>query len=66
MDKDIPYLSTNSLFGGVSKEFCQLFKYALYKRPYLSFTEKLVLKWITTESMNVILCKGWLLSLFTS
>lgn len=31
MDKDIPYLSTKSLFGGVSKEFCQLFKYALYK-----------------------------------
>lgn len=31
MDKDIPYLSTKSLFGGVSKEFCRLFKYALYK-----------------------------------
>lgn len=31
MDNDIPYLSTKSLFGGVSKEFCQLFKYALYK-----------------------------------
>lgn len=31
MDKDIPYLSTKSLSGGVSKEFCQLFKYALYK-----------------------------------
>lgn len=29
MDKDIPYLSTKSLFGGVAKEFCQLFKYAL-------------------------------------
>lgn len=38
MDKDIPYLSTKSLFGGVSKEFCQLFKYALYKWLHLSFT----------------------------
>lgn len=66
MDKDIPYLSSKSLFGGVSKEFCQLFKYALYKRPHLSFTKKLVLKWITTESVNITLCKGWLLSLFTS
>lgn len=31
LEMDIPYLSTKSLFGGVSKEFCQLFKYALYK-----------------------------------
>lgn len=31
MDKDIPYLSTKSLFGGVSKKFRQLVKYALYK-----------------------------------
>lgn len=38
MDKDIPYLSTKSLFGGVSKELCQLFKYALYKCLHLSFT----------------------------
>lgn len=38
MDKDIPYLSTKSLFGGVSKKFCQLFKYALYKRLHLPFT----------------------------
>lgn len=38
MDKDIPYLSTKSLFGGVAKEFCQLFKYALYKCLHLSFT----------------------------
>lgn len=48
----------------LSKDICQLFKYALYKRLHLSFT--IILKWMMTESVNIIRCIGWLLSLFKS
>lgn len=65
MDKDIPYLSTKSLFGGVAKEFCQLFKYALCMSALLIHSN-LFKTWILTESANITLCIGWMFCLSAS